>query len=103
MKIFIVLNILLLVAIFNTYGSGVTTKDKEVKGKVVDEFGEPFAGVLVESKGTDILAITNSDGKYSILIPEDSQLVFKFLENTSDTISTSSRTIVNYKLIVDVN
>lgn len=103
MKIFIILNILLLVAVFKIYGSDIVSKDKEVKGKVVDEFGEPFAGVIVESKDAHILAITNSDGKYSISIPENSQLVFKFLENTSDTISTTSRTIVNYKLIVDAN
>lgn len=78
-------------------------KEKEIKGKVTDEFGEPFAGVIVESKESPTFTITDSDGKYSILLPEDSQLVFKFMENTSDTISTAYRTIVNYKLVVDIN
>lgn len=106
MKLFLLINIFFLLFASNICADEIKTEkteEKEIKGKVVDEFGEPFAGVIVESKESPKFTITDSDGKYSIRLPEDSQLVFKFLENTSDTISTAYRTIVNYKLVVDIN
>ena len=106
MKQLIILIIISLVTTFNLFAKeNVSKKDtrKEIKGAVTDEFGEPLAGVIVACSQSEILVVTDSDGKYSISIPEDSLLVFRFLDAKSDTISTSYRAIVNYKLIVGTN
>lgn len=51
-----------------------------ISGTVVDEFGEPAAGVSVVVKGTTIGVSTDIDGKFSINVPNDNKtLVFSFI------------------------
>lgn len=45
------------------------TSEKTVKGHIVDENGEPMIGVTVKVEGTNIGAITDIDGNYTIQVP----------------------------------
>ncbi|PWG81476.1 SusC/RagA family TonB-linked outer membrane protein [Pararcticibacter amylolyticus] len=55
-------------------------KRMDVRGKVVDEKGQPLPGVTVTVKGTDRAVITGSDGEYMITnVNEGSELFFSFI------------------------
>lgn len=52
-------------------------KDVVVTGQVLDDKGEPLAGVSVTLKGTNIGTTTNADGNFTITVPDaNSILVF---------------------------
>ncbi|MBR3541352.1 MAG: hypothetical protein IKO08_07840, partial [Bacteroidales bacterium] len=38
----------------------------KVKGRVLDEFGEPLLGAVVRVAGTDIVTTTDYDGNYEL-------------------------------------
>lgn len=51
-----------------------------INGKVLDETGQPLVGVSVLLKGTSIKTQTNSEGGYTIKVPEQSGvLVFSYI------------------------
>lgn len=50
-------------------------QSKSIKGKVVDEAGEPLIGVSVHVKGTTIGTITNFDGNFSLSVPPSSNIL----------------------------
>lgn len=53
---------------------------RNVKGRVVDDNGEPLPGVNVLIKGTTIGTVTDAGGNYSLTLPNGaSQLVFAFI------------------------
>ncbi|MDB5015076.1 MAG: TonB-dependent receptor plug [Daejeonella sp.] len=80
----------------------LSTKDvKEitVTGKVADEKGLPLPGVTIKLKGTSLGAVTNSDGSYSIKLPNGSGiLVFNFIGFVSQEIAVNESTQVNVVL-----
>ena len=56
------------------------TAQVNVKGKVVDDKGEPMVGSTVVVKGTPIGTVTDIDGTYSLSVPPGSTtLVFSFV------------------------
>ena len=66
-------------AIGNTIASS-TLQQREVTGTVVDKSGTPLPGVNVIVKGTAIGAVTNLEGKYSITVPSDAEILqFSFV------------------------
>ena len=74
-----------------------------VKGKVVDENGEPMIGVSIQLKGTTTGTNTNSAGAYSIAVPKTTSiLVFTFIGFTSREILVGSQTEINVALNSDV-
>ncbi len=53
---------------------------KQIKGKVINEKGDPLSGVNVHVKGKKTTVQTNSDGSFEIEIDEnDTQLVFSYI------------------------
>ncbi len=74
-----------------------------VSGKVTDESGAVFPGVNVLVKGTTTGTSTDSDGKYSLSVPDDnSVLVFSAIGYITQEISVGSRTSVDISLSPDV-
>jgi hypothetical protein len=50
-----------------------------VKGIVLKEIGQPFAGVQIAATGTQIRGTTDASGNFTLTgIPEDSHLVFSY-------------------------
>lgn len=45
--------------------------DKQVSGRVVDDAGEPVAGVTVTVKATRQSVVTGADGRFTITVPDD--------------------------------
>ena len=77
--------------------------DVVLRGKVVDEAGQPLPGVNVSVKDTNIGAVTNADGQYQLRVPTGyGELVFSFIGFHSQEISIDGRQEVNVALNEDV-
>ena len=73
--------------------------DKSVKGKVVDNNGEPLPGVTVLLKGTMQGTVTSADGTFSIDVNDASSvLVFSFVGFESREVTVGNRSEVNVEL-----
>jgi TonB-linked SusC/RagA family outer membrane protein len=74
-----------------------------VSGRVTDENGTSFPGVNVVVKGTTTGTVTDTDGKYTIDVPDDkSILVFSFVGYTVQEVSVEGRTVIDLVMAPDV-
>ncbi|GAB2703320.1 TonB-dependent receptor [Mucilaginibacter koreensis] len=69
-----------------------------VRGVVTDSKGEPLPGVSIRVKGTQVGAVTNANGEYSVNAGSDAVLVFSFIGFNSQEIPVGSRSNINVKL-----
>ena len=70
-----------------------------IKGKVVDEHGQPLPGVSVLAKTSKNVTVTDSEGNYSIRIDaNDRILVFKYMGYADREVAINSQTLINVKL-----
>lgn len=76
-----------------------------VQGTVTDqETGEPLPGVNVLIKGTGTGTATDIDGKYTLNVPEESDvLIFSFIGYISQEIPLNNQTVINVELKEDFN
>jgi TonB-linked SusC/RagA family outer membrane protein len=73
-----------------------------VTGKVTDENGASFPGVNVLVKGTTTGTSTDSEGKYSLSVPdENSVLVFSFIGYVTQEVAVGSKTTINVAMTAD--
>ena len=69
--------LLMFVTLFNVIAAA---QSKEVTGVVKDAAGEPLIGVSVQVKGTSVGTMTDFNGKYTIDVPEGSNImVFSYV------------------------
>ncbi len=67
--------------------------DKTISGKVVSEEGEPLIGANIMVKGTQIGAITDVDGTFSISVPESSEtLIISYVGYTVKEVAIGNQT-----------
>jgi len=74
----------------------INTKDIEVSGLITNAKGEPLAGVSVKIKDGKQGTSTDTEGKYSISVPDNSMLVFSFIGYVTQEV------IVNDKIKIDI-
>lgn len=74
---------------------------KMVRGFVVDEFGEPMVGVIVDALGSSKSTITNTEGKYSLLANKNDVLKFSQIGAIQKEEKITSSRIVNVELAVE--
>lgn len=72
-----------------------------VNGTVVDENGLPMIGVGVMVKGGGTGVITDVDGKYSVTARQGDVLEFSYLGYTTQTVSVSTKSVYDIKLLPD--
>ena len=78
----------------------INAQEKTITGVVTDGT-HPIPGVSVLIKGTSNGAITDFDGKYSILASEGDKLIYSFIGFISKEIKVGSSTIINVILKED--
>ncbi|TKG95606.1 SusC/RagA family TonB-linked outer membrane protein [Puteibacter caeruleilacunae] len=79
-----------------------SSQKKTISGVVKDEAGESMPGVSVVVKGTTIGITTDLDGKYSISLPADADiLVFSFVGMKEQEIEVSGKSEINVTMEVD--
>lgn len=77
--------------------------DHSVSGRVVDESGEPLAGVSVILKGTTTGTSTDATGGYSLTVPsENGTLQFSFIGFLTKEEPINNRTVIDVTLQLDI-
>lgn len=91
----------LLMAFFTVVGAYAQTKT--IKGKVVDEKGQPMIGVSIVVKGTTSGTITDGNGSFSISASPKDVLSFSFIGYKTDEQKVGSRALINVALNEDTH
>ncbi len=77
----------------------IQTQKKTITGKVTDDSGASLPGVSIIVKGTTIGVTTDTNGNYSLKIPDDAKvLVFSFVGMKNQEIPVAGKTILNVVL-----
>jgi len=74
-------------------------QQKTITGKVTDKSGSSIPGASIVVKGTSTGAVTDMEGKYSLKVPANSDvLIFSFIGMKSSTESINGRSVINVVL-----
>lgn len=89
--------------IFLLLGGSLMGQDRTISGTVLDEFGAAFPGVSVSVKGTTNGMITTEDGRYTVRVSANSDiLVFRFIGYKTIEETANNRTTINVSMTPDV-
>jgi len=69
-----------------------------IKGKIVDENGDPLVGVTVQEKGTNNGTITDIDGNYSLSVGPKGTLQVRYVGYEQQDISVNGQKTININL-----
>lgn len=83
-------------------GMGIIN-DRSVTGTVVDENNKALAGVTIELKGTTKGVFTDGDGRFSIDVPDDGVLIFRFVGYKTEEIKVGNQNVLNIRLYPEVS
>jgi TonB-linked SusC/RagA family outer membrane protein len=79
------------------------SKERTLTGRITDEKSEPLPGVSVIVKGTQRGTISNTDGGYSISLPDgDVSLVFSFVGYLNQDVVITNQSVLDVSLKVDM-
>ena len=78
------------------------SSDKQIRGKVTDETGEPLIGVNIQVQGSASGVITDIEGQYSIEAPVGSTLNFTYIGYTPQNVKVTDRSVYNVTLATAV-
>ncbi|MDQ6477454.1 TonB-dependent receptor [Dyadobacter sp. LHD-138] len=92
---------LLVLLIMGAASERLYAQDHSVKGKVIDETGQPVPGASITVKGTMQGTLSNVDGTYSLAASGQATLVFSFVGYLKEEIPVNNRTTVDITLQVD--
>lgn len=73
-----------------------------VKGKVVDETGEPIIGAAVTIPGTTAGTVTDFNGEYSLSVPANGQLSVSFIGYSTALLDVNGQTTIDFTLVSDM-
>jgi TonB-dependent starch-binding outer membrane protein SusC len=82
----------------------VNAQMKTITGKVISsEDNTPIPGAIVALKGTTVGTVTNTDGNFSLQVPQTAKsLMFSFVGFRTQEVSIEGKTSLNVSLEVDV-
>ena len=69
-----------------------------VKGRITDENGSPLAGASIRVKGSNLGVSANSNGEFSITVPDDAVLIFSYVGYDEKQVSVSGQSTINASL-----
>ena len=78
------------------------SSDKQIKGKVTDETGEPLIGVNIQVQGSASGVISDIEGRYSIEAPVGSTLNFTYIGYTPQNVKVTDRSVYKVTLATAV-
>ncbi|MDF1550508.1 MAG: SusC/RagA family TonB-linked outer membrane protein, partial [Bacteroidales bacterium] len=80
---------------------GLFAQNIQVTGSVTESNGSPLPGVNISIVGTTKGTITSLEGTYSIDVPSNGKLEFKFIGYTSQIIDVNNQSVINIVLEED--
>jgi hypothetical protein len=84
--------LLCLLLIFSSFT--LLAQTKTVTGTVLDNNGQPIAGVSIVIKGSSTGTTTNTEGKFSLTVPESAELQFSTVGYEMQSMKLNGRSIV---------
>ncbi len=94
---------LYLLTLFAMLSVSAIAQETEVKGTVVDDFGEPIVGAYISVDGTKNITITDSNGNYTINAPADGTITINFIGMKTQTVSVDGRSVVDVSMEYDMS
>jgi len=90
-----------------SYEKSVTPRVQEsgriITGQVVDDKNQPIPGVSIVVKGTTTGTITDTNGKYSLKIPDNAEsLVFSFIGMKTVEVEIGNQSVINVVMKEDI-
>lgn len=76
----------------------VNAQQIPIAGKITDQNSAPIAGVTISVKGTNVAAITNANGLFTLNADQNATLVISSVGYLSQEINISSRKTINVSL-----
>ncbi|MDN5213427.1 SusC/RagA family TonB-linked outer membrane protein [Fulvivirgaceae bacterium BMA12] len=93
---------LLLLLLVLSFGIAPLQAQNVVTGKITDDLGQSLPGVNVQITGTQRGTVSDSNGAYSIDVPDGASLSFSFIGFLDQRQEVAGRSIVNVTLEADV-
>ena len=106
-------------AISLSLGDGMTTMDIvkpqrvpvhsrafafQVSGSVVDQSGQPMAGVTVALQHTTIGTLTDAKGNYTLDLPDgNGTLIFSFISYTTKEVAVNGQSVINVQMTSSIS
>jgi TonB-linked SusC/RagA family outer membrane protein len=79
-----------------------TQQSKSVRGRIVDETGEPLIGVSVHVRGTTTGTITDFDGNFSLSVPSGSNTIeVSYIGYLTQSVTIGNNTNFNIQMKLD--
>lgn len=82
---------------------GEKRADIIVKGKVIDETGQPVIGASIKIKGAQGGATTDSNGMFSLSVPDNAVLIVSYISYATQEVSVAGKTTLNISLKSSAN
>ena len=94
----------LCVALMAIVSFAAAAQSKTVKGKVLDQQGEPMIGVTVMVKGSSTGTATDLDGAYSLSnVANNATLVFSYVGCQTQEVKVAGKSVIDVTLLEDSN
>lgn len=74
-----------------------------VKGTIVDASGLPLPGVTIVVQGSTSGTVSDANGAYSIVAPENGTLVFSFIGLKTQSVEIGNRSIIDVTMVEDIS
>ncbi|MFC4870707.1 SusC/RagA family TonB-linked outer membrane protein [Negadavirga shengliensis] len=87
----------------NPVSININEVDITISGTVVDEEGDPIPGATVFVRGTSTGTATDLDGKYSLTVPEGSEITVSYIGYVSQTVVVENQSEINITLQLDTS
>lgn len=91
----------LILLVITASGKFLYAQDGTVKGKIIDETGQPIPGASITVKGSQQGTLSNVDGTYSLAASAQSILVFSFVGYLKEEVPVNNKTTADITLKVD--
>jgi TonB-dependent starch-binding outer membrane protein SusC len=91
-------NFLLLMFIFTIFTNAIA---QNVKGKVSDDKGQGLPGVSILVKGTNVGAVSDGNGDYSVAAGKNATLVFTYIGYLAQEVTVGGRSAIDVSLAED--
>lgn len=76
------------------------SSQRSITGKVTDDKNNPLANVSVQVKGTNVGAVTNNEGMFSLVLPANGKvLMFSYADMEAKEVTIGDRDIINISLV----
>ncbi len=77
----------------------INAADIEITGTVTNESGETLPGVAIFVDGTTSGTVSDIDGKYRIVVPEGSTLVFSYIGFSTQRVEIGNRSVIDITMV----